>query len=455
MRYLAVLGWCALATGAIAQGWSGAYDAGLAAAKAGKWSEARVAFKQAVAYRPDDVSGETLLPGSITERRKWRNGAAYSPNFLAAYSGYKQGLSLAGDDRASVMSEVAAEFEALLAKGQLSHGTFYFLNQILLQTGNTEKRLALEKQFAEAQGKVTWRVDVEGMAPEDAAAISQAATGTVQKPSATTSGVINAGDLNKPKNVVTVAAGGGVAPPLNPTVGPVAALADKYAIIFGQAESKVPEMGLPFASDDAQKVREALQTHAGYLEGNIDLVINATAEQIRASVKAMAQRVPEDATVFIYFTGVGVNLDGRDFIAGVDTQSLTDTSSMVAKSDIYAEFMKKGAKVFAFFQAARPVTAGRYFGAEVPMVGRISQMQATLPGADVQGYVRNGKNTGLFTDALAGCLGDLRSNQIPIQEFGWQVFYRMRRGGTGTSGGGSNQTCTLPVLVNMSSDARF
>ena len=455
MRYLAVLGWCALATGAIAQGWSGAYDAGLTAAKAGKWSEARVAFKQAVAYRPDDVSGETLLPGSITDRRKWRNGAPYSPNFLAAYAGYKQALTLAGDDRTAVLNEVSAEFEALLAKGQLSHGSFFYLNQIFVQSGNTEKRLALEKQFAEAQGKVTWRIDAEGMAPEDAAAINQTVPGNPQKPSTSTAGVINAADLNKPKNVVTVNAGAGTPAQINPTVGPVAGIANKYAIIIGQAESKVPEMGLPFASDDAQRVREALQAHAGYLDSNIDLIINATAEQIRASVKAMAARVPEDATVFIYFTGVGVNLDGRDFIAGVDTQTLTDTASMVAKSEIYAEFMKKGGKVFAFFQAARPVNGGRYFGSEVPMVGRIAQMQATLPGSSVQGYVRNGKNVGLFTDALAGCLGELRSNQIPIQEFGWQVFYRMRRGDTGKSGGGSNQTCTLPVLVNMSSDARF
>lgn len=453
MRYLAVLGWCALATSAIAQGWSGAYDAGLTAAKAGKWSEARVAFKQAAAYRPDDVSGETFLPGSITERKKWRNGAAYSPNFLAAYSGYKQALSLAGDDRSAVMNEVATEFESLLAKGQLSHGAFYFLNQVFVQSGNTEKRLALEKQFADAQGKVTWRVDVDGMSPEDAAAISQAGP-AAQKPTNTKAGVIDASELNKQKTPVTVNAGANPQP-INPTVGPVAAMANKYAIIIGQAESKVPEMGLPFASDDAQKVREALQANAGYLDSNIDLVLNATAEQIRASIKAMAERVPEDATVFLYFTGVGVNLDGKDFIAGVDTQSLTDTSSMVAKNEIYAAFMQKGAKVFAFFQAARPVSGGRYFGAEVPMVGRISQMQATLPGAPVQGYVRNGKNTGLFTDALTGCLGELRSNQIPIQEFGWQVFYRMRRGGTGNSGGGSNQTCTLPVLINMSADARF
>jgi hypothetical protein len=54
-----------------------------------------------------------------------------------------------------------------------------------------------------------------------------------------------------------------------------------------------------------------------------------------------------------------------------------------------------------------------------------------------------------------GVLAEIRSNQIPIQEFGWQVFYRMRRAGTGNFGGGSNQTCTLPVLINIGSDAKF
>lgn len=453
MRYLAILGWGALMAGASAQGWSGAYEAGLTAAKAGKWSEARVAFKQAVAYRPDDYSGETMLPGPIAERRKWRNGAPYSPNFLAAYAGWKQALSLAGDDRAAVIGDVTSEFESLLAKGQLSPSTFFFLNQIYAQTGNTEKRLKLEEQFKTSQGKLNWRVDGEGMSPEDAGAVAQTYAGVGATPTPNTSPVVNAG--TKPPTTSAPVAAGNPTPTLTPTVGAIPAVGNKFALIIGQAESKVPDMGLPFASDDAQRLRDSLQTNAGYLDSNIDLILNATADQIRASVKALSDRVPEDATVMIYFTGVGVNLDGKDFLAGVDTQSLTDTSSMVPKAEIYSAFMRKGCKVFAFFQASRPITNGRYFGAEVPLVGRIAQVQSTLPGANVQSYVRNGKDVGLFTDAIVGVLGEMRTAAIPIQDFGWQVFYRMKRGGTGLSGGGSNQTCTLPVLINLASDAKF
>src|SRR5579885_2818833 len=84
-----------LAGVASSQSWNAAYDAGLRAARAEQWAEARKDFQQAAAYRPEDVSAATVLPGPPTEQRRWRNGAPYSPNFLAAYSEYKiaQGTS--------------------------------------------------------------------------------------------------------------------------------------------------------------------------------------------------------------------------------------------------------------------------------------------------------------------------------------------------------------------------
>lgn len=453
MRKLGVIvGLMALAVSmAATQGWMSAYDAGLAAAKTGSWTEARVAFKQAAAYRTEDVSGETMLPGSINERRKWRNGAPYSPNFLAAYAGYKHAMTLAGDERTSLFSEVTGELEGLLAKNQNSAATFYLLNQIFMVTGNTEKRLNLQEKYQQVSSKLTWRVDGDGMLPEDAAAIAQSYPGTAATSTAgSTAPPVTAGSttttiVQPPKTGTSVA----------PPAGTVPAVPDKYALIIANGMSGIDGAGLAFASDDGQRVREALVAHAGYLDTNIDLVLNATSEQIRSSVKALADRIPEEATVFVYFTGVGVNLDGKDFLAGVDAASLTDSSAMVHKGEIYSMLMRKGAKIYAFFQANRPVSTGRYFGMEVPMVGRIAQVQGTLPGATVSSYMRNGKEVGLFTDALIGVLGELRTNRIPINEFGWQVFYRMRRGGTGEFGGGSNQTPTLPVLINMSSDSKF
>lgn len=454
MRKITVIvGLMALAVSmASSQGWMSAYEAGLTAAKGGKWTEARVAFKQATAYRTDDVSGETTLPGSITERRKWRNGSPYSPNFLSAYAGFKHALSIAGDDRNALLGEVTAEFEGLLAKNQLSAGTFYFLNQIFIMSGNTEKRLQLQEKYQSVANKLTWRIDGDGMLPEDVAAVAQSYPGTTPSTtSSNTTTTTTAGGTTTTVSTPTPAGTTTVAPP----AGVVAPLPEKYALIIGNSMSGIEGTALAFGSDDGQRVREALVTHAGYLDSNIDLILNATAEQIRSSVKALSDRIPEEATVFIYFTGVGVNLDGKDFLAGVDATNLTDSSAMVAKAEVYSTLMRKGARVYAFFQASRQVQTGRYFGMEVPMVGRIAQVQATLPGATVASYIRNGKEVGLFTDSLVSTLAELRTNRIPIQEFGWQVFYRMRRGGTGQFGGGSNQTPTLPVLINMSSDSKF
>lgn len=438
---------------ATSQGWMSAYEAGLASAKTGKWADARVAFKQAMAYRTEDVSGETNLPGSITERKKWRNGAPYSPNFLAAYAGFKHALTLAGEEKTGLMGEVTSEFEGLLAKNQFSAGTFYFLNQIFIMTGNTEKRLQLQEKYQSVSSKLTWRVDGDGMLPEDVAAVTQTYAGTAPTASGGNTTTAGAGTPVVTGTVAPPTAAG--SPSVAPPAGMVPPLPEKYALIVGNTMSGIQDGGIVFASDDAQRVREALVTHAGYLESNIDLIINATAEQIRSSVKALADRIPEEATVFIYFTGVGVNLDGKDFLAGVEATNLNESAAMVAKSEIYSTLMRKGAKVYAFFQANRTVSAGRYFGMEVPMVGRIAQVQGTLPGATVTSYMRNGKEVGLFTDSVVGVLAQLRTNRIPIQEFGWQVFYRMRRGGTGEFGGGSNQTPTLPVLINMSSDSKF
>ena len=57
--------------------------------------------------------------------------------------------------------------------------------------------------------------------------------------------------------------------------------------------------------------------------------------------------------------------------------------------------------------------------------------------------------------AVAEVITDLHSNSIPISDFGWAVFYKMRRGSSGESGGGSKQTPTLPTLQFMTSSSRF
>lgn len=437
-----------------AQSWSQAYEKALAEGRAGQWAEARASFKQAAAYRTEDYAGPTTLPGPVTERRLWRGGSAYSPNFLAAYSAYRLGGGLSGSSRSDHFRTAAAEFEALQAKNQHSAESYYFLNFIYTSLGDTEKRMKLDERFGAMRGKTNWKVDTELVAPEELAAVQQLlgnAAPVVVTPSTINNPPTNPPIRPNPNN-----------PPVNPPTNPVPSLgtrvptvATKFALVVGNSASRLSGHAMPFASDDAQRVREALTMSAGYPEENVDVVINATASQILASARALAERLPQDGTIFIYYAGAGVNLDGKDYLAGVDTEIATDSGSMLAKSAVYQLFERKGAHIFSFFQVNRPIVGGRYFGMEVPPYGRIAQCQATLPNGSVYSHVSNGKTVGLYTDAFVATLNEFRTNQIPIQEFGWQLFYRIRRSGTGTEVGSSGQTPTLPVLTNLAADAVF
>lgn len=430
-----------------AQSWIGEYDKGLDAAKKGDWSAARAAFQQAVAFRPEDTDKPTRLPGPVTEQRLWRDGVPYSPNFLAAYASYRTGVAAKDQDRSTAFQQASTEFEMLIQKGQGSREAFYFLNLIYTNLGDTAKRQALEAKFAGMGAKSFWKVDTSIVTPEERAAIES--VGGTKTGDPTVTKIPNSTGVSQP----TAKANSGTG--LNPLVGPVSPVANKYALIIGNGDSKIQDMAIPFAADDAQRMREALIVNAGYPEANVDLVLNATGDQIMKSAAALAERIGDDSTVFIYFGGAGVNVNGKDLLAGIDTESAMDSGTMVSKSDLFKLFLNKGARVFSFFQTNRPITNGRYFGSEIPMVGQLAQVQATMPGEKAQGYVQNGKLTGLFTNAMIRVMAEQRSNQLPILEFGWQIFYKMRRGDTGSTGGSSRQTCTLPVLTNLASDARF
>ncbi len=423
-----------LASLSFAQAWSDAYTDGLQAIREGKWADARVAFKAAIAVRGEDFANPTRLPGPVTEQRIWRNGSPYSPNFGAAYAGFKVAVGLSNDDeKRALLRTIAEEFDTLLTKNQGTPETYFYLGQSYSILRDVARQRDLEARFAQLGGKYNWKIDPDILAPEDRASISQfggtAAPGT------------QAGGTNP----------GGVGTP----VGPITARVDKFALLIGNTESRIDALKVPFASSDAMYLREKLVEFSGYDEANIDIVANASNQQMLTAAQALSQRVTPGATVFLFFSGVGVNLDGKDFLAGVDTSSATDSASMIAKSELYKVFMAKGCKIFAFYQAHRPLVQGRYFGMETPMVGAIAQTQATLPNGTVNSIVRNGQQVGLFTDAIGGVLAEFRSNQVPINEFGWRVFNWMRGGRNGESGTGSAQTMTLPVIVNMLEDERF
>ncbi len=420
---------------AFGQNWQSSYEQGLLAARQSQWTNAREAFLLANKARRGDIAVATNVPGPPTERRQWREGSAYSPRFLAAYAAYRMGLETSDEAmRNSIFTSAASELQSLVNAGQAGNETYYYLNVLYSRLGDNEKKKALDVKYLATPASGNWRVDNQILAPEDMALI-RPANGGMGQPAGIGTG----------STTTTITAGS----PIPTTPGSVATVDTKFALIIGNSEGG----GLPFAVNDARRVREALLLHAGYPEANVVKLENVSAEQMLTAATELGARIPQEATVLIYFAGRGTHVDGRDYLAGADKGDVID--GMLLKTELFRPFVSKGARIFSYFEAARPVEEDQFFGKEIPSGGAISQMQATMPGGIVGRMVRDGVETGVFTEAFCRVLAEVRSNQIPVMEFGWQVFYKVRRGDTGTTGGGSQQTPTLPVLSNLAADARF
>jgi hypothetical protein len=433
------------AAAATAQSWSEAYERATAAVGRKDYAAAKAAFNEAIALRPADQSGPTTLPGSLTEPVRWRGGSPYSPNFGLAYCTYREALAAPDDQRQAGLEAAVAAFETLIARGQASDGAYYFLYQSYGALRRVDKQREIEAQLKSA-GTLPWKVDLSFVSPEE---VSQVKAATSQQKAGPE--IIRAGETTTPAGVV-------VTTPPDPeatSTARVPVVPTKFAFLVGNSEAINPASKLGFAASDAQMVREALIQSAGYDEANVDVVLNGTAESIVAAANALASRMPDDATLYFFFSGAAHNVAGKDFFAGIDAASPEDTSKMVAKSDIFQIFLNRGARIFAFHQCNRPVSNGRYFGQEEPLVGRIAQSHATVPGGSVFGLTSGGRETGLYAKAIYDVLTEFRSNSVPIMEFGWQVFNGMRGGSVASFGGQSRQTPTLPGVYNMSPDAKF
>jgi hypothetical protein len=443
MRCLLVFAVLASAALAPAQRWLTSYEAGLNLAGSGNWKASRDAFLQAVVSRPDDQSTPTEVFGAITEKRSWRNGAPYSPNFLAAYAGYRVAEKATEDERKALYPSLISELETLHAKQQAGPYAYFLLLDLYGKAGDRSRRDAFIQRYP--QPDLKWREDTAPLDPAWVTTVNQSYnlspnTGTVMTPGAPIPG----GEM--PPNTIVIPA---------TTLGGVAQITTKFALIVGNSESMIPGAGVPFAAADAQLLRETLSTVGGYPEANIETVVNGTSRQVLATAGALAERMPEGATVLIYFTGSAAPIGDRDYLGGVDAESLNLATGMISKAELYRTFFAKSANIFAFYQVARPRIRGRYFGSETVEGGSSVEMQATTSGDGLLSVIRNGKPIGVFTDAFTNVLTEFRSNRIPIYDFGWQVFRRLRTGNTGNTGGSSQQTPTLPVFSRLANDARF
>ncbi|MBS1714519.1 MAG: caspase family protein [Armatimonadetes bacterium] len=442
---------CACAPLAFSQAWKDAYDKGLAAAKAGDWETARASFKAAVAARPEDQSAATILPGPVTEPNRWRGGAPYSPNFGAAYATVKAAVALKEADRAPLLQEAQSGFETLVEKGQVSPATVYWLGQVYTLLKLSDKQNALD---AKVQGNaMSWSVDAEIMTPEDAGMVGSLSPMNPDKRGGTQ---ISKGSgpkvtvFSKPTDKT-----GTVSIPTTSLTGKVPVLSTKFALLIGNTQTQMSSGSVPFAASDALAVRDGLTNNAGYDEKNVDMVSEGTASQMLAAAKALADRIPNDATVMIYFSGIGVNVDGKDYFAGIDAAMSTDTNKMVSQDDLLQPFRSKGARVFLFCQANRPIESGRFFGMDSGLTGMLARTQATSPGGNVLSTTIDGKSIGLYTKAFVDTLAEFRSNKIPVTEFSWSVFQAMQ-GGFGAAGGtGTGQVPSIPAVQYMPLNASF
>lgn len=435
-KIVLALSLAASAVGAAAQEWVRPYEEALRLSKAGAWPEAKAKFLDAVAIRGDDTDKASQVGGSIADRRPWRGGAPYSPNFGAAYATFKMAADAPDMKiRKERLAEAITRFRALLDKDQVSQETLLFLAASYAANEQNRDAQQTQDRLNALDASKAFRIDQEMLDPMDVAALRGTAIpgGNIGDPR---TGAMQPNELPR----VGVGTAAGVVPPLD----------FKFALLIGNSQG-----GPDFAVNDVDLLAEALSKHGGYDMDHIVVLKNPTVAQMRQATTALAAQVPDSGTVTIFYTGTGVNdeSNGKDYVGGSDSRGTP--GSMFAKTDLYAPFISKGASIFAFFQVDRPLSnTERYFGMEIPQVGRIAQMQSNSPGERAYGTVAEGKHYGVYAYAMASVLRSMRNNRIPIADFVWQTFYEVRRG-SGEGGGGGSQTPTLPVAVSMATTARF
>lgn len=456
MRALLLGALLATSLAAAQTSWQQDYKRGLDAAKAGDWATARAAFQAADSARRGDLPGPINLPGPVTEPRRWRGGAPYSPRFGASYAGFRQALALSpSDERTALLRAVVDELRTEWDEGRRSEANAWLRAKAHSTMGDS---LAADAAKAErsAEPKPTFRIDLEVLAPEERSELLPAEQGQSPSTNPSTAPIIKAEDLAsnpggtaQPTPVTTP-----TAQPTTPTAP--AAQPGKYALLIGNTETRLLTGKVDSAANDAMLLRDTLVNSCGYPAENVDVITDATGEGMRAALNALAERITPGSTLMFFYSGPAVNLAGRDYLVGIDSELPNDSSLMLPLADAYAPFLAKGVPIFAFFQSHRRVDQGRYFGQEIPATGSIAQFQGTKVDGDVTWTVSDGRVVGVFASAVARVLDRLKAPRVPIREFAWAVFETMRGGEVGgASGGGSAQVPSLPVLRNLPDNASF
>jgi uncharacterized caspase-like protein len=220
-------------------------------------------------------------------------------------------------------------------------------------------------------------------------------------------------------------------------------LADAYALVVGIDEYRHVRK-LP-ATSDAADIHAALVDAAGgaYPPTNVTLLVNeqATQSSLRAALADLAERVPADGTLFVFFSGHGARLDGDtagagDYLLPVDADPTTPqtlAASAIAGSEFNALLRaipaRKGVVVLDCCHAAGigeakglvpdlPLSEGLSDGLyDALKAGRGRVVYASSRG-DESSYVLPGARNGVFTEQLlAGLRGGVASADGYVRVF--------------------------------------
>ena len=411
----------------MAQPWRSNYEKGLTQAKRGQWADARASFLNANKARPADTMAQSYVGEGVADRRPWRQGAPYSPNFASAYCSFKMAAEAQDKTvRAVALKDAIDGFTNVISKNQISVEALLFLAASHAANNDAKSSGAVQEQLNKLNAATAYKVDREMIEYSDLQVLTGGGSGINPDPTAI------------------------ALPGADNAFGIVPILDFKFALIVGNSKGS----GQAFATADAEMIKDALVRHAGYSEQNIIVLKDATTEQMLAASKELAERMPENVVAFLFYSGLVAHdiSNTTDYLMGVNNSSSTAYGEMLSKSAFYKPFVTKGANIFAFYQVDRPRMGDiACFGQEVLQLGKIAQLHGTAPGEINTSISIDGIVHGTYAAAISKSVSEIRSNRIPILDFAWSTFDKVRRGGDGAGA----QTPTLPVFVNMTGAARF
>src|SRR5688572_26549731 len=172
LKFLLALSCFTIAASAAAQGWVRPYEEGLRLSKAGAWPEAKAKFEEAIRNRGEDTDKASQVGGSIADRRPWREGAPYSPNFGAAYATFKMAADAPDMGiRKERLSEVITRFRALIDKGQVSQESLLFLAAAYAANEQNREAQAIQDQLNAMEPGTGFKIDQEILDQTDLGAL--------------------------------------------------------------------------------------------------------------------------------------------------------------------------------------------------------------------------------------------------------------------------------------------